>query len=1270
MKHTRIFLLVAVVFVLALTMLACTPEHQHTWVEADCNTPKTCSECSATEGDALGHAIEELAGKPATCTEAGLTDGTKCSVCGEIVVAQTEIDKLPHTEEVIPGNPATCTEAGISDGKKCSVCDTVLAEQKELSATGHNHEIKAVVESTCTTAGKTVYQCSCGDSYEEALELADHNYSSAVTAPTCTAEGYTTYTCSCGDSYVADKVVALGHNYSSVVTPPTCTAEGYTTYTCSCGDSYVADYVAGGHTDEVVAGKAPTCTETGLTEGKKCSVCGVVTLAQELIPSNGHTDDNSDFECDVCHADLCTEHVASGALVENKVDADCTNAGSYDSVVKCTQCGEELSRETVIIPAIGHNEENVPGKSATCTETGLTDGKKCTVCGVVTLAQQEISSKGHSYSTTYVWSDDNSTCTATRACANDASHVDTETATVSVVSLTVSNVSVSYKFQVEFVSDLFEAQTKSDLKAVVLENNIATINAPAIAGRVASHDYVKFGFQDESASYNFDIYYSEVDVWDGESVSDGLQGSGTAEDPFLIQSAADFAYFAGVINAVEGEAGVNYKVATFQGKYFKMTKSIDLNGYALIVGAHSGWNNYQGFFGTLDGNNCTIRGININNNTLSSSALFGCIAKGGSVKNLSTYGTINGRVRLGGLAGYLLGSVDNITSYVTLNQTGTGNETGTVGGIVANQENSSGAITNCVNYGTITGQSYIFGGIVGSGGAAIEYCTNWGNVTTENVSIGGISGSTKDKGTITGCVNYGTISSTSTVYGKVGGIVGSCVKPINNCVNYGDINALHTSGGIAGEATKEITGCANYGKVIGTSCTSNNLNQITSSNVTKTDCVENGSVVIVEHKLAHVDAKAATCENAGNIAYDYCSVCNKNYDADGKELASVEIAAIGHAWSEGVVANGKITFTCQNDASHVRVEDAIYTVTVNYVFLNGSVAAPADEFEVGYNEIYTVNAKEINGYVASHDFVKLHVLGDESVTIYYSEVDVLTSDTVASTSLSGAGTAADPYLIQSAADLLYFANTITNHNVDGTYTNDASYANIIYVFEGKYFKLTKSIDLGNTNFVIGYYSSWNNYCGFAGILDGNNCSIRGLATNQKLGALFAAVAKGTVKNLSVYGTATSTAGYVSGVSTHLLKNGTLDNVTNYVNINSTGGDYVGGIVCTLESNGGTITNCVNYGNIVSNKKYVGGIAGCARATITNCTNWGNITATEKSGGIFGFSDKTALSVKNCTNYGTITGTTSMTYIGGIYGYLSTVTTDKIINCVDKSSLVD
>ena len=87
MKTKSIILLVsllAIIFALTscdqLANLLPKPECEHEWVEASCESPKTCSLCNAIEGEALGHTEEIVAGKSATCTEAGLTEGKKCSV--------------------------------------------------------------------------------------------------------------------------------------------------------------------------------------------------------------------------------------------------------------------------------------------------------------------------------------------------------------------------------------------------------------------------------------------------------------------------------------------------------------------------------------------------------------------------------------------------------------------------------------------------------------------------------------------------------------------------------------------------------------------------------------------------------------------------------------------------------------------------------------------------------------------------------------------------------------------------------------------------------------------------------------------------------------------------------------------------------------------------------------------------------------------------------------------------------------------------------------
>ncbi len=178
-------------------------------------------------------------------------------------------------------------------------------------------------------------------------------------------------------------------------------------------------YVAG-HTEETVPGKAATCTEAGLTDGAKCSVCQETLIPQEEISALGHTEKTvpgkeatcteagltDGVQCSVCQETITPQeeisalgHTEGEAVKENEVDSDCENPGSYDSVVYCITCKTVLSRETVPVDALGHTEEIIPGKKATCTEAGLTDGVKCSDCGEILTAQVEIPAEGHAWNT-------------------------------------------------------------------------------------------------------------------------------------------------------------------------------------------------------------------------------------------------------------------------------------------------------------------------------------------------------------------------------------------------------------------------------------------------------------------------------------------------------------------------------------------------------------------------------------------------------------------------------------------------------------------------------------------------------------------------------------------------------------------------------------------------------------------------------------------------------------------------------------------------------
>ena len=73
--------------------------------------------------------------------------------------------------------------------------------------------------------------------------------------------------------------------------------------------------------------------------------------------------------------------------------ATCTETGLTEGK-KCKDCGEIIVPQQEVAK-LAHKEEIIPGKAATCTEAGLTDGKKCSVCGEILVAQQEIKALGH-----------------------------------------------------------------------------------------------------------------------------------------------------------------------------------------------------------------------------------------------------------------------------------------------------------------------------------------------------------------------------------------------------------------------------------------------------------------------------------------------------------------------------------------------------------------------------------------------------------------------------------------------------------------------------------------------------------------------------------------------------------------------------------------------------------------------------------------------------------------------------------------------------------
>ena len=135
---------------------------------------------------------------------------------------------------------------------------------------------------------------------------------------------------------------------------------------CVCGTK--SDEI--NHSEVIDEAISPSCTETGITEGKHCSICNEVLIAQETIAALGHKE-----------------------VIDEAVAATCETTGLTEGRY-CSVCDEVFAVQTVI-PAKGHTEVVDKAVSATCTETGLTEGKHCSVCDTVLIAQETVSALGH-----------------------------------------------------------------------------------------------------------------------------------------------------------------------------------------------------------------------------------------------------------------------------------------------------------------------------------------------------------------------------------------------------------------------------------------------------------------------------------------------------------------------------------------------------------------------------------------------------------------------------------------------------------------------------------------------------------------------------------------------------------------------------------------------------------------------------------------------------------------------------------------------------------
>lgn len=417
--HTAFFAVDWVPIVVKEEILPATGEHTFgTWtttIAPTCTVNgmqatncKVCGELLHREVAATGHNYQATITAP-TCEEQGYTTHV-CSRCSDSY-KDTYKDATGHQIVDDPAILATCTTSGKTAGTHCRVCNKVFIHQSLIPATGHSWiDATCIAPKTCATCGTTEgeigtihpwqatqYQWSgyasceatrrCANSTSHKETATTTNITSAITTqPTCTTKGVKIYTATftgngawAGTSTATEDIAAVGHKWGgwSIATKPTCTMVGTNRRECSVCDAFETQTIAAnGHT-----WIAATCTAP-----KTCKVCGI-TSGEAL----GHNE-----------------------VFDPAVPATCTTAGKTAGS-HCSRCSKTFTPQQTV-PALGHT-----WASATCTTP-----KTCSVCGTT-----EGVSLGHQWSAaTYSWSDDKSTCTATRTCINNSAHTQTAKANV------------------------------------------------------------------------------------------------------------------------------------------------------------------------------------------------------------------------------------------------------------------------------------------------------------------------------------------------------------------------------------------------------------------------------------------------------------------------------------------------------------------------------------------------------------------------------------------------------------------------------------------------------------------------------------------------------------------------------------------------------------------------------------------------------------------------------------------------------------------------
>lgn len=383
--------------------------------------------------------------------------------------------------------------------------------------------------------------------------------------------------------------------------------------------------------------------------------------------------------------------------------------------------------------------------------------------------------------------------------------------------------------------------------------------------------------------------------------------------------------------------------------------------------------------------------------------------------------------------------------------------------------------------------------------------------------------------------------------------------------------------------------------------------EITNSEKGEITATVNGVSVtaVCEGQTVTLTANVASGSNLSSIIVKYD---NENYK---DQIIEVRENADG-TWSFDVPADGiqKIRISADYTCAHAET-------TTTYTPVEGKEQ---------HTVTVTCNAcHETVGEVATESCVEIIKDGkcdlcEGDVTVSESLVSVWNGETYSSSLQTATYNGETVYLINSAADLAYWAKQNTAAN-----TSNSPYRIQSVV-------LNTDIDLGN--------HAWTPvkrfdavFYGMGHTISGLNVSGQGFIAEMRVNNYYRPAGDAAIRDLTLEGSVTGSDKVGAFVGQTY---GVVINCVSRVNV--TGVEYVGGIV---GSGDGTtaIRNCANYGNVTASGTHVAGILGHAEgAYVQNCYNRGNVQGADTVAGIANGAFENAMTIRNCYNTGNVKAT--------------------------------